>query len=371
MKINPRKILLVLVGLVSIFLLGEILVGRLFPQKTLQAVGKMSLRCYQTSDYLPYEYIPGCIDDMAVGNAWTNVAINDLGLRGKNVGEKTKKRILLVGDSFVFGYGVSEDERIGDVLESDLENVEVISAGFVGDAGPDTLYLYTKKEGLTLKPDLILLFLFPYNDLSDIEKTVWTVRDNEIQSAKMPDRMVSDGYLRRSDTSLRYRIPLLGDSHLFQLIFDRIDILTVKLRRRISLRFGLIQRAVEDHEKFSDCLYREICEGKWNEAKFKTERIFKLFKQLSDQQQIPVLAVIISLEEQVFDSQQSETLFHQLLRHENIKFLDLTQAFRDSGQSGSDLFLPDGHWTAAGHKVAARAVADWLQTLQLPQNDER
>ena len=125
----------------------------------------MRLGCYQTSDYLPYEYIPGCIDDMAVGNAWTNVAINDLGLRGKNVGEKTKKRILLVGDSFVFGYGVSEDERIGDVLESDLENVEVISAGFVGDAGPDTEYLYTVKEGLSLEPDLILLSIFPYNDL--------------------------------------------------------------------------------------------------------------------------------------------------------------------------------------------------------------
>ena len=147
--------------------------------------------------------------------------------------------------------------------------------------------------------------------------------------------------------------------------------MTVRLRRKISLRLGLIQRAVEGHEKFSDCLYREICEGKWNEAKFKTERIFKLFKQLSDQQQIPVLAVIIPLEEQVFGNQQTETLFHQLLRHENIKFLDLSQAFRDSSQSGSDLFLPDGHWTAVGHEVAARAVADWLQTLQLPQNDER
>jgi len=371
MKANPRKLLLALAGLVSILLIGEILAGRLFPQKTLQAVEKMSLRCYRASDYLPYEYEPGCGDDMAVGNSWTKVAINELGLRGKSVGEKIKKRILLVGDSFVFGYGVSEDERIGDVLESGLENVEVISAGFVGDAGPDTLYLYTKKEGLTLKPDLILLFLFPYNDLSDIEKTVWTVRDNEIQSAKMPDRMVSNGYLRRSDTSLKYRIPLLGDSHLFQLIFDRIDILTVKLRRKVFLRLGLIQTAVEDHEKFRDCLYREICGDKWDEAKFKTERIFQLFKQLSDQQQVPVLAVTIPLEGQVFGSEQAETLFQQLLRREEIKFLDLIPAFRDSGQSGSDLFLPDGHWTAAGHEVAAKAAADWLQTLQLPQNDER
>lgn len=370
-KNNPQKLLLILAGLLSIFLIGEIAVGGLFPQKTLQVVEKMSLRCYRVSDYLPYEYIPGCIDDMAIGNGWTNIAINNLGLRGKSVGEKTKKRVLLAGDSFVFGYGVLKDERIGDVLESELKNVEVISAGFVGDAGPDTSYLYMKREGLALKPDLILLFLFPYNDLSDIEKTVWTIQDDEIQSVKMPDRKVVNGYLRRSDSPWKYKIPLLRDSHLFQFMFDRIDILTVRLRRKISLRFGLIQKAVEDHKKFRDCLYREICEGKWGEAKFKTERIFKLFKQLAAQQQIPVLAVIIPLEEQVFDNQQTETLFHQLLRQENIKFLDLTQAFRDSGQSGQDLFLPDGHWTAAGHEVAARVAADWLQTLQLPQSDER
>lgn len=366
-RINPKNFLFYLAWLAGIFPIGEIAVARFIPQQTFRFVEKISLRCYQTSDYLPYEYIPECIDDMAVGNTWTNIAINNIGLRGKSVGEKTKKRVLLAGDSFVFGYGVSEDERVGDILESELKNVKIISAGFVGDAGPDTAYLYTIKEGLNLSPDLILLSIFPYNDLSDIEKTVWAMQDGEIKSIKMPDRKVVNGYLRRSDTPWKYKIPLLRDSHLFQFVFDRVDALTLKLRRKISLRFGLIQTAVEDHEKFRDCLYREICEGKWNEAKFKTKRIFKLFKQLSDQQQIPVLAVIIPLEEQVFGNQQTETLFHKLLRQENIKFLDLTQAFRDSGQSGQDLFLPDGHWTAAGHKIAARAAADWLQILQFPQ----
>lgn len=371
MKINPRKLLLVLVELLIIFLIGEISIGRLFPQKTFSVVKKMSLQCYKSSFYLPYEYIPSCKDEMEAGGRMIKVDINGIGLRGKEIGNKTKKRILLVGDSFVFGYGVSEDERIGDLLESELVNAEVISAGFVGDAGPDTAYLYTLKEGLSLEPDLILFFLFPYNDLSDIEKTIWTIQGNEIQSVKMPDRMVIDGYLRRSDTPWKYRVPLLRDSHLFQFTFDRVDALTVKLRRKISLRFGLIQKAVENHEKFRDCLYREICGGKWNEAKLKTERIFKLFKQLSAKNQIPVLAVIIPLEEQVFGSEQDETLFHQLLRHEDINFFDLTQAFRDSGQSGKDLFLADGHWTAKGHEVTAKAVVDWLQTLQFLQTAQK
>lgn len=367
MKINPRKLLLFLAGLISFFLIGEISVARLFPQKIFSAVKEMSLQCYRSSAYLPYEYIPNCKDKMEAGGRMIEVGINGMGLRGKEVGNKTKKRILLAGDSFIFGYGVPENKRIGDILESELGNVEVISAGFVGDAGPDTLYLYTKKVGLTLKPDLILLFLFPYNDLSDIEKTAWNIKDNEIQSVKMPDRTVIDGYLRRSDTPWKYKVPLLRDSHLFQFAFDRIDALTVRLRRKISLRLGLIQRAVENHEIFLECLYQEICEGKWNEAKFKTERIFQLFKQLSATNQIPVLAVIIPLEEQVFGSEHNETLFHQILRREDIEFLDLTQAFLDSGQPGKDLFLADGHWTAKGHEVTAKAVADWLQTLQFPQ----
>lgn len=371
MKVNLRKLLLILMELLIIFIIGEMLTRKLLPQKTFSVVKEMSLQCYKSSAYLPYEYIPNCKDEMEAGGRMVEVDINEVGLRGKEIGNKTKKRILLAGDSFIFGYGVSEDERIGEVLENALGNVEVISAGFVGDAGPDTLYLYTKKEGLTLKPDLILLFLFPYNDLSDIEKTVWTVQDNEVLSVKMPDRMVIDGYLRQSDTSWKYRVPLLRDSHLFQFTFDRVDALTVGLRRKIALRFGLIQRAVEDHEKFRNCLYQEICEGKWSEVKSKTEKIFQLVKQLSAKNQIQILPVIIPLEEQIFGSEHNETLFHQILRREDINFLDLTQAFRDSGQTGKDLFLADGHWTVKGHEVAAKAVADWLQTLQSPQTGRK
>jgi hypothetical protein len=48
---------------------------------------------------------------------------------------------------------------------------------------------------------------------------------------------------------------------------------------------------------------------------------------------------------------------------QRIPFLDLTPEFRKQIQTGKVLYWPlDGHWNAAGHSIAATAIANWLQT---------
>jgi hypothetical protein len=47
-----------------------------------------------------------------------------------------------------------------------------------------------------------------------------------------------------------------------------------------------------------------------------------------------------------------------------IKFLDLTPGFRAEAGAGTLLYLPDDpHWSAEGHRVAARVLAEYLQSL--------
>ena len=65
----------------------------------------------------------------------TRVRINDKGLRGRDYPYERvagRRRILVLGDSFVFGYGVEQEEIFTTVLEGLLPATEVINAGVSG-----------------------------------------------------------------------------------------------------------------------------------------------------------------------------------------------------------------------------------------------
>ncbi|MEE8483410.1 MAG: SGNH/GDSL hydrolase family protein [Nitrospinota bacterium] len=119
----------------------------------------------------------------------TTVTINSLGFRGGEIGPKDKgrSRILLLGDSFTLGYGVSDGETVPFYLESLLtksgRGVEVINGGIGGTTIIQQKRLY-EKYGETLEPDEVIL-LFCLNDLKDIRNF-----DNEASLQKRHSEFV-------------------------------------------------------------------------------------------------------------------------------------------------------------------------------------
>jgi lysophospholipase L1-like esterase len=88
------------------------------------------------------------------------VSTNSLGFRGKEVSPiKDKKRILCIGDSVTFGWGVAEDESYPALLE-DLIDYEVINAG-VPAMKPEHIVNYTNSILRQTNPDLVLLAMRP------------------------------------------------------------------------------------------------------------------------------------------------------------------------------------------------------------------
>jgi len=83
-------------------------------------------------------------------------------------------RILLVGDSFVFGVGVALEDTLGKQLERALNAsgparpVEVVAAG-VPSYGIDAYALLIERWVPRLHPDLVVVALYPGNDLLDYE----------------------------------------------------------------------------------------------------------------------------------------------------------------------------------------------------------
>ncbi len=66
--------------------------------------------------------VPGWRGEFTVEGRTVPVALNSLGLRGPEVGDRRpgELRVLCLGDSFVFGYGVAQEEAFPAVLESRL-----------------------------------------------------------------------------------------------------------------------------------------------------------------------------------------------------------------------------------------------------------
>lgn len=363
-----KKIILIIVSLCLSLFAGEVFVRFIIPQKTLSIVKSESLRCYRRSNHLPYEYIPNCKGEITGAGSITEVNLNNLGLRSHDIVKKENKRILLLGDSFIFGYGVKHEETIGRVLEKQL-GVEVIPVGFVGGTATDMEFLYAKYYGMNLEPDMVVLAIFPYNDLGDLNETSWIYGENgELIKAEIPRKVDADGYLRRGDILMRYKIPLVGNSHLMQFIIDRTEAASRIWRARLALKMGWRQQELVDFNKYGDCLYAGDCSGKWLKAEEKMSMSLSWIKQLAQDRGVQLEAIIIPYEGQIFDGKPQKTVFHKALADQDIEYLDLWEAFKYSGLSREDLYLPDGHWTRMGHQFAAQVTGEWIKAKGLNEN---
>lgn len=80
-----------------------------------------------------------------------------------------KKRVILLGDSFAYGFGLNDSDTIAIRLQENLgEEYEVIPLG-VNGYGTGQEILSFKHEGLKYKPDIVILFLF-INDFANTQQ---------------------------------------------------------------------------------------------------------------------------------------------------------------------------------------------------------
>ena len=141
--------------------------------------------------------------------------INSKGLRDEETSyEKPEStfRIVIVGDSFTFGYGVPIEQHYSTLLEGYFENVEVINMGIDG-FGVDQELLFLRSEGFKYKPDLVMAYVpgyYEYRHMHTVRfgknKPRFTLVDGELALTNSP---VPDA------TSVRPTGPLRKIDHFF------------------------------------------------------------------------------------------------------------------------------------------------------------
>lgn len=139
------------------------------------------------------------------------ITVNGAGRRGleaRGARRPGATRVLLLGDSIVFGAGVGDDQTFSQVLQEDGSVFETFNLGVSG-YGTDQALLQLEREGFDLGPDVVVLNFCVANDYFD------NILDTYLYDGRTPKPyfLVEGGELRLHDAHLKR--PWLERSGLF------------------------------------------------------------------------------------------------------------------------------------------------------------
>lgn len=118
---------------------------------------------------------------------------NSLGFRSGEI-DPAKNHVLVVGDSVVFGAGVSDNETLSYFLSQDLGKYQVLNLGVSGYS-IDQYYLSLKKHVGKTNPKFIVVVIFTGNDW---EETL----SNNMHGIDKPFFIVENGELKLTNDSI-------------------------------------------------------------------------------------------------------------------------------------------------------------------------
>jgi lysophospholipase L1-like esterase len=291
----------------------------------------------------------------------TRVSIDREGMRGAEVGprEPGTLRVLVLGDSFVFGVGAQDGEtcpaRLQEVLRSRGVRAEVLNGGAPGYGVPDEAAWY-ERWGKPLDPDAVLVTVFIGNDLQD--------------AVPGPKPMAVDGALvmpgERSGSLSRW---LYYHSQLFVLVKN--SSLGASLRRLLGRPEPLEAR--QQREEFE--LYaKERTSERVRAGAAETERAVARLAAAAGRAR--VVAVLLPSLVQVdphrwqanlrrfgldptrYDPLRPNGIFREVFARHGIPVLDLTEPFSRALSQGQPIYFQlDQHLTPAGYRLAAERIA--------------
>lgn len=253
---------------------------------------------------------------------------NSLGMRdGEYAVQKPPKmfRILLLGGSYTWGYGVADDEVYSAVLEEELaragHQIEILNTGVSGWS-TDQQLLYLDSEGFRYSPDLVLLAL----NIPDT--TDYNTKSVQFGLAKPL-------FMDEALTLANSPVPAPGSK--YPRLKSKAD--PVRLTGAIVDRMATL---CEEHS----C---PLAVMKFGAFHYRQHPDFK-----SNQKMVSAL------------NQLEESVLSKLAAHSNITVLDLDAQFGDREVSFTRLMEGnhDGHWNAWGHKEVAEILRGFLSDHQ-------
>lgn len=244
-----------------------------------------------------------------------------------------KKRMLVLGDSFGWGWGVDVENRFSEIVEKRHPDWEIINSSVPGYS-TDQQYLYLKEQGIGFNPDVVLLLVY----LNDFEGNTtpefclynkpYFVRSGEglvLKNSPVPARSIRQ----------RLEFYLVERTYFLRQIYHG----GVVLRSKFAWRKKPASQARPDDPRR---VQNEIM-----------TYLIKSMKDLCASRNMQLVLVSCPMDA------QRRTVLRNACESAGIPFLPLDSAFANPLDRTD--FPHDVHWNALGHRIAADAIDAFLR----------
>jgi hypothetical protein len=290
-----------------------------------------------------YRHRKSCIDQVYTSNSH--------GMRYHEVPPASlAPRVVVLGDSFVEGFGIAERDRLTERLEA-MTGIAHLNFGTAGDFGPLQSFILYKSLASKFDHQAVIFMLFPQNDFLD--------------DLPAPSR------LRRG---ARYRPYLVGDYPNYRLTYPpgglpadhqlNARLMSVLLEFSLVARAGdyaftVVQQTVASRSrggalKTPTSFYFDYSRDEYDRLRYTLAKI----KESAGER--PLLIASIALPHDYAEAvdktppltRELKALATQL----DFTFMDLREQMTDAMEN---YLSCDFHWSERGHRLAAEVIAKW------------
>lgn len=327
------------------------------------------------------------------------VQTNSLGFRDREftAEKKSNFRILTLGDSFTYGWGVESEQSWPKVLEQELRNgganVEVANLG--KPAGSPRTYADVAERSVPLlKPDLIVVAVLQGDDLAQMklpptppslshvrgpDATVNHPRIRAMMKRLYPNLVTALDGRANSDSSLA--LEWQENARIFMTMFTpeekaRLERIDAQARTSFfngELNPSLVYLAIHDPKYFSQML--DADSGEIKNLQDKMAEQFARIQNVARLNNARVLIIsmpygtyvsaaslksrarlgFVAVQEMLTANGPDESI-RRASQTAGLAFHDFTQEFRQASSQRNFFFELDGHLNAAGHRYFAELL---------------
>lgn len=364
-------LVLVLASLLCAVVIGEIVVRVAFPPAP-ATLGERLLAsgAYEGHPVLGWRPRPNARQHSQRFNA--TFTTNSRGLRDRErTLERTPgiQRIVLVGDSFAWGYGVNDGEVFPRLVESRLERTEVVNLG-VSAFGLRQEFDYLKLEGALYQPDIVILTLCQNDIYRDGRTPHETYR---AVTAPAPSRKAPPTFWGSPKAWVAERVVLYRVTQ--QAIATNRSL--VKALVALGLKDGLVGFEGLDNNLMPALMtYPPQLQSSWDTTQAELLQI----RDWLAERKIRFLLALIPARQAIEPRSFHHTIAHTAYepsdfeldkpyrnlesfgRANGIEVINGYPALKRKGETGVSLYLRnDLHFNAAGHEAFAAEIAGYLQ----------
>ncbi len=283
------------------------------------------------SPTLGWENEPGAHVRLGEGNVrWPAETIEPSGARRTQPVSLDRirglRRAVAVGDSFLFGMEVGDDDVFTAMAERDLPDWEILNYGVPG-YGQDQALLQLRQRGLPLHPDVVI-FGHVY---ADMERN-----DHDFMYARKPRFLLGDHGLELTG------VPVPDFEAMAAA--DRRRIKTFDVLGALARQTGWVKPDWRASNALSEAILRAVVtESRAAGA-------------------VPILVFMPTPTPGGHYADVPTAPFDVVCQSLDVICLDLRPAFDEAAARGESLIVVQ-HWSAAGHRIAATALEQALGAL--------